>query len=165
MVEDIVLDTFPKESGVYLFKANEEVIYVGSSNNLYMRMIKHRSSIRKGANNSGTSKQDFYQYLQINHFTVEIHLADNYKLLEQDLIEKYHPKYNAIRAYTGVVWNGNKAEYNKEYNEKYKYNKQYDNQLCLYNGEYLTFNALRKRLRRQGISNPTAEAKKYLIKR
>lgn len=163
MVEDIVLDIFPKKAGVYLFKIDNEVIYVGSSKNLYQRMIKHRSYIRKGGAHG--YKQDLYKYIQSNHFSVEFQLTDDYRQLEQELIEQHHPKYNAIRAYTGVVWNGNKAEYNKKYNEKYQYNKQYDNQLCLYEGQILTLNALRKRLRRQGISNPTQEAIKYSLKK
>ena len=183
MIEDIVLDKFPKEACVYLFKVNDEVIYVGSSKNVYMRMVQHRSSIRKGGNNNGTSKQELYKFLQSNHFTVEIQLTDNYKKLEQELIEQYNPKYNSRRANTGVAWNGNKAEYMKQYNKQYKeeileqmkqyreshkeqqrqYNKQYKNQLCLYKGEILTLNALSKRFQRAGIEHSVLEAKKYLI--
>ena len=57
-------------------------------------------------------------------------------------------------------------EYNKEYKKTdkcKKANKQYYNQLCFYNGETLTLNALSKRFWRQGISNPAQEAKKYLL--
>ena len=43
-----------------------------------------------------------------------------------------------------------------------QYNDKYHNQLCYYNGETLTLNALIKRLMRQGISNPVKEAKKYI---
>ena len=42
--------------------------------------------------------------------------------------------------------------------------KQYQNQLCLYNGEIIKLNTLRMRFRKAGIENPTIEAKKYLIK-
>lgn len=165
MVENIKLDTFPKEAGVYLFSSNDEVIYVGSSNNLHQRMKNHRSCIRKGGNHS--YKQDLYQYLQLNPFTVEFQLTDNYKQLEQELVEKYNPKYNANRAYTGIAWNGNMTEYGKEYNEKYQYQKQYQskyiNQLCLYEGQAITLHALYQRFRRQGITHPTTEAKKYLL--
>lgn len=168
MVEDIKLDTFPKNSGVYLFKANDEVIYIGSSNNLYKRMIKHRSSIRKGSNHG--CKQDLYQFLQSNPFAVEFQLTNDYRQLEQALVEQYHPKYNAIRAYTGLgASKGREAEYDKEYKEKYKeevleQKKQYYNQLCFYNGETITLNALRQRLKRQEFDHPQIEAKKYLIK-
>ena len=167
MVEDLVLCSFPKEAGVYLFKTNDEVIYVGSSKNLYHRMTTHRSCIRKGGSHNGTLKQDFYQFLQTNTFTVEFQLTDNYRQLEQEFVEKYHPRYNANRAYTGVAWNGNRAEYGKEYNEKYQYQKQYQskyiNQLCLYEGQAITLHALYQRFWSQGITHPTAEAKKYLI--
>lgn len=43
-----------------------------------------------------------------------------------------------------------------------QYNNKYHNQLCYYNGKTLTLNALRKRFKRQGLSNPAAEAKKYI---
>ena len=171
MVEDIVLYTFPKEAGAYLFKIDNEVIYVGSSNNIYLRMVNHKSCIRKGGDHG--YKQDLYQYLQSNPFTVEFYLTDVYRQLEQELVEKYHPRYNSYRAYTGLVWNGNKVEYEKQRYRKYKeeileqnkkYSKQYDNQLCYYNGQTLTLNALRKRFRRKGITNPTKEAKKYIKK-
>ena len=174
MVEDIKLDTFPKEAGVYLFKVNEEVIYVGSSNNLYKRMTFHRSCIRKGS--ADGNKQDLYQFLQSNPFTVEFQTTDSYRQLEQELVEKYHPKYNIRRANTGVARKGNKAEYNREYKEKYKdeikqyYDshkeeiKQYRNQLCFYRGETLTLCALSTRFGRMGIDHPVLEAKKYLIK-
>ena len=72
-----------------------------------------------------------------------------------------------------------KKEYNKEYRktdkckayqktDKYKESRRkavnkYYNQLCCFNGETLTLNALRKRFKRQGIDHSTVEAKKYLI--
>ena len=64
----------------------------------------------------------------------------------------------------------NKSDKGKEAQKKYnksdkrkKSNKQYKNQLCFYNGETITLNALSKRFMRQGIPHPTAEAKKYLL--
>lgn len=42
--------------------------------------------------------------------------------------------------------------------------RKYRNQLCTYNGETLTFDALRSRFHRAGIEHPNLEAKKYLIK-
>ena len=118
MIEDIKLYAFPKEAGVYLFKADEEIIYVGSSKNLYHRISVHKTAIKKGSEHG--YKQDLYYYLQSNKFTVEFKTTDNYRQLEQELIEKYNPKYNSHRAYTGVAWNGNKAEYDKERYQKYK---------------------------------------------
>ena len=178
MIEDIKLYTFPKKSGAYLFKANDEVIYVGSSKNLNTRMKCHRSCIRQGSDHG--YKQDLYKYIQSNHFTVEFQLTDNYKQLEQELVEKYNPRYNAVRAYTGLgTCNGRETEYKKEWYQKYKeevseqkkqyyvshkqQKKQYYNQLCYFNGETITLCALRERFRRTGIPHPTKEAKKYII--
>ena len=122
MKENIVLDKFPKEAGVYLFKANDEIIYVGSSNNLRQRMMQHRSSIRKGSAHG--RQQDLYQFLQSNTFTVEFQLTDNYRQLEQQFVEKYNPKYNSHRANTGLgVRKGREAEYDKEHYHKYKEEK------------------------------------------
>ena len=195
MVEDIVLVRFPKESGAYLFKVDDEVIYVGSSKNIYHRISVHKTAIKKGSEHG--YKQDLYHYLQSNKFTVEFKTTDNYRQLEQELIEKYHPKYNSHRAYTGVAWNGNKAEYMKERYQKYKeeileqvkqyykankeqykeYHKsdkykkshrkasnKYNNQLCYFNGKPITLCALVAHFRKAGITHPTAEAKKYLIR-
>ena len=60
------------------------------------------------------------------------------------------------------------AEYNKQWHKTNKeqqrqYYKQYYNQLCLYNGETLTLDALRTRFRKAGLEHSVIEAKKYLI--
>ena len=167
MLNDINLKEAPAKAGAYLFISNDEVVYIGSSKNLYQRMAKHRTCINKGSNHGG--KQDFYQFLQSNQFTIEFRLTDNYRQLEQQLIEKYNPKYNAIRAYTGLdAKKGNEAEYALKHYYKYhdeylQYKKQYSSQLCSYNGETLTFKALSMRFKRKGVEHPTLEAKKYLI--
>ena len=57
-------------------------------------------------------------------------------------------------------------EYQKEYQQSDKYKecqKKYKKQLCLYNGEILTLNALSQRFIKAGIEHPTIEAKKYLL--
>lgn len=172
MVEDIKLDRFSKEAGVYLFKTDEEVIYIGSSKNLYNRMTQHISYIRKGL--KAKRNPALYRFLQSNPFTVEFQLTDDYRQLEQQFIEKYHPTYNSHRAYTGLgPRKGREAEYWKEFNNQYyeshnkeilEQKKQYYNQQCLYNGKILAFGALKNRFKRMGIPHPTAEAKKYLIK-
>ena len=61
-------------------------------------------------------------------------------------------------------------EYQKEYQQSDKYKKyqkefykEYNNQLCIYNGETLTLAALSKRFQRAGIPHPQIEAKKYLL--
>lgn len=119
MLEDVVLKNFPKESGVYLFKANEEVVYVGSSKNLYYRMKEHKKAVTKGSNAERNAA--LYDYLQNNQFTIQFQLTDDYHQEEQKLIEKYNPKYNTLRAYTGLgAFKGREDEYSKEYYQKFK---------------------------------------------
>ena len=87
---------------------------------------------------------------------------------EQKFIEALKPTYNDRRA------NGLDFERYKECKKEYektdkgkeshrKSSNKYNNQLCLYNGETLTLAASSQRFKRKGLSNPTAEAKKYLI--
>lgn len=153
MLEDIVLDKFPKEAGAYLFKVDDEVIYVGSSKSLYRRMAVHKAAIKRGSEHG--YKQDLYQYLQLNQFTVEFKLTDDYRQLEQELVERYHPKYNSNRA------KGLDVERQKKTHRKASNN--YESQLCCYNNEVLTLATLSMRFIKAGITHPTIEAKKYLM--
>ena len=85
----------------------------------------------------------------------------NKKYEKSDKRKKYQKEYQKSDKYKEY-----QSEYNKEYRktEKYKkYQKEYRNQLCSYNNEILTLGALSKRFERKGISNPTQEAKKYLL--
>ena len=55
-------------------------------------------------------------------------------------------------------------EYYQQNREKLKEHKnKYNNQLCCYNGETLTLNALSQRFSKAGIEHPQSEAKKYLL--
>ena len=101
--------------------------------------------------------QDMQKY-GVDKFAFEILAeveADKLKEKEQKFIETLKPIYNDRNA------NGWNIERCKETQRK-AVNK-YQNQLCLYNNETLTLGALRMRFRRQGLSNPSAEAKKYLL--
>ena len=153
--------------------------YIGSSKDAKKRWVEHKCpSSWKRLPNSQLYK-DIQEY-GVDNFEFEI-LAEvepcSLKETEQQFIERLKPIYNNYRA-NGFDFE-RKKEYNREYkkSEKYKkYNKKYEktekrkkakkeyqNQLCCYNGETLTLNALSIRFLRQGISNPTTEAKKYLL--
>ena len=86
------------------------------------------------------------------------------KEVEQQFIETLKPTYNQMNEKDLDVerYKEYKSEYNKT-NKCKKSQKQYYNQLCVYNGQTLTLNALSMRFRRMGIDHPTLEAKKYLI--
>ena len=108
---------------------------------------------------------------------LEVVESEKLKVTEQKFIELLKPAYNDRKA---KGWNVERyKEYKKEYEKtdkrkKYKkeyektdkrkkYKKEYDNQLCFYNGETLTLNALYQRFRKAGIDHPMQEAKKYLL--
>ena len=131
--------------------------YVGSSEDVTRRWNEHKlpSTWNKCPNNP--LYQDFKKY-GADKFAFEILAeveADSLKEKEQQFIETLKPAYNDRNA------NGLNVERRKESKKKYK--KEYQNQLCFYNGQTLTLNALSQRFWRQGISNPSAEAKKYLL--
>ena len=83
--------------------------------------------------------------------------------------KQYQKEYRKTDKYKDYQKEYQKTDKCKDYQKEYrktdkckKAHKQYNNQLCFYNGETLTLNALIKRFRRKGITHPTIEAKKYL---
>ena len=143
-----------KISGIY--KITNTVtgdFYIGSSKNVKSRLAVHKcpSTWKDNPNNPmyhdmknyGIDKFDF-------QILAEIEIA-SLKEAEQQFIEKLQPTYNDINA-KGL-----------DFERRKDYKKEYENQLCLYNGETMTLNALSTRFWRRGISNPTVEAKKYLL--
>ena len=157
--------------------------YIGSSKDVKKRWASHKwpSSWNKQPNNQ--LYQDMQKYgVDKFDFQIREEVEESFlKEMEQQFIEKLKPTYNSNNA------KGLNIERRKEYNKEYKktekgkesqrkaqnkyhksnkgkeYHKKYDNQLCFYNGETLTLSVLRARFWRQGISNPTLEAKKYLL--
>ena len=88
---------------------------------------------------------------------------------KSDKVKEYQKEYNKEYHKTDK-YKDYKKQYQKQYQKTDKYkeshkkaNKEYQNQLCFYNGETLTLNALSQRFKRKGISHPTQEAKKYLL--
>ena len=144
--------------------------YIGSSKNVKHRWADHKCpSLWKRCPN----KQMYIdmQKYGVDKFVFEI-LEEvepgSLKEKEQQFIETLKPTYNDRNA------DGLNIERSKEYMKQYqktdkrkkshrKANNKYYSQLCSYNGETLTLKALSNRFERRGISNPTTEAKKYLI--
>ena len=140
--------------------------YIGSSKDVKHRWAAHKTpSVWKNHPNNqmyldmqkyGVDKFEF----QILEEVEESFLKEK----EQQFIETLKPTYNNYNA-NGFDFERYK-EYQKEYKktEKYKEAKnKYYSQLCFYNNETLTINALRIRFLRKGIEHPTEEAKKYLL--
>ena len=131
--------------------------YIGSSNNVKRRWAAHKWPSRWNKCPNNPMYLDFQKY-GLENFVFEIleEVEENkLKKTEQQFIELLKPTYNQMNA------KGRDTERRKESHRKY--NNKYNNQLCSYNGETLTLNALSKRFRRAGIPHPTIEAKKYLL--
>ena len=140
--------------------------YIGSSKNVKIRWAHHKIQSTWNRCPDNPIYQDMKRY-GLDYFVFEI-LAEvepeKLKETEQKFIETLKPTYNKNRA------NGFDVERYKEYKKTDKYkethrkdNNKYYNQLCYYNGEKLTLNALASRFYKSGIEHPTIEAKKYLI--
>ena len=153
--------------------------YIGSSKDIKHRWASHKcpSSWKRFPNNP--MYLDMQKY-GLDKFVFEI-LADveagSLNVTEQKFIELLKPTYNSNRA------NGFDFERRKEYQKSDKFKEsqkeyqktdkgkeshkkavnKYQNQLCNYNGQTLTLHTLSMRFWKQGIINPTQEAKKYLL--
>ena len=141
--------------------------YIGSSKDVKKRWESHKwpSKWNKCPNNPMYLDMKKYGVDKFEFQVIEEVEEDSLKEAEQKFIEILKPTYNNNRA------NGFDVERRKKYKKQYnKYDigkesqRKYKSQLCCYNGETLTLNALRKRFWRRGISHPVIEAKKYLIK-
>ena len=169
-----------KISGIY--KITNTVtgdFYIGSSKDVKQRLAQHKCPSRWNDNPNSPLYLDMRKY-GIENFVFEVIEEAEESFLkekEQQFIEMLKPTYNSNRA-NGLDFERRKkyckeykkSDKGKEYNKKYeksdkrkKYKKEYNNQLCSYNGETLTLAALSTRFRRQGISHPQIEAKKYLL--
>ena len=161
--------------------------YIGSSKNVKNRWANHKckSTWNKHPNNPMYLDMKKYGVDKFELQILEEVEVDSLKKTEQKFIELLKPIYNSIRANGWDI--ERRKEYQKEYEKKYmkeyqksdkykeykkeyqksdkykKYKKEYNNQLCCYNGENLTLNALSLRFKRAGIAYPTKEAKKYLV--
>ena len=149
--------------------------YIGSSNDVKRRWTAHKcpSTWKKCPNNPMYIDMQKYG---VDKFIFEIleEVEESFlKVTEQKFIETLKPTYNNYNA-NGLDIERRKKyqktdkvkEYQKEYKKTDKCKKaqnKYYSQLCFYNGETITLNALSIRFFRQGIINPTQEAKKYLI--
>ena len=144
--------------------------YIGSSNNVKRRWREHKWKSTWNKQPNSQLYKDMQKY-GVDKFVFEIlaEVEENFlKETEQQFIELLKPTYNNYRAkgmdferYKEYEKSEKRKKAKKEYNKEHQ--KEYNNQLCCYNDQTLTLDALSMRFRRRGISNPTIEAKKYLL--
>lgn len=97
----------PSTAGIYLFKKGKEYLYIGKSVNIKARLLSHVENAKQDAKeNAIVSQSD----------CIETQITDSeFKalLLESELIQIHHPKYN-------VIWRDGKSHlYIKITEEKY----------------------------------------------
>ena len=140
--------------------------YIGSSKNIKNRLAAHKFKSTWKIHSNNQLYLDMQKY-GLDKFVFEIIAEveeETLKEAEQQFIELLKPTYNQMNA-KGLDIERYK-EYEKSDKRKESHRKaqsKYYNQLCLYNGETLTLNALRLRFKSQGIDHPVIEAKKYLV--
>ena len=144
--------------------------YIGSSKNVKRRWADHKcqSVWNRYPNNPMYLDMNKYGLDKFSFQILEEVEIEQLKEMEQQFIETLKPTYNRNRAdgwdverYKEWQEEYRKTDKSKEYQKQYQL--EYENQLCLYNGETLTLQALRSRFRKAGIPHPVKEAKKYLI--
>lgn len=160
-----------KISGVY--KITNKLtgdFYIGSSKNIMRRWIDHRNTAEWKRQPNSRLYKDIAEFGRDN-FTIEvIEQTTDLRAREQYYIEQLKPSYNNywangrdIKRYRETSRRNTEEWQQTHYNEYLTKNKAYYSRLCLYEGETLTLTALSHRFRRQGMSYPTQEAKKYLV--
>ena len=155
-----------KISGIYkITNTATGDFYIGSSKNVKKRWTNHKiqSTWKKHPNNPMYIDMQNYGVDKFEFEVLEEAEIEELKEKEQQFIETLKPTYNQMNEKDLDV--ERRKEYQKSDKGKESQKKavnKYQNQLCSYNGETLTLNALSMRFRRKGIPHPTIEAKKYL---
>ena len=146
--------------------------YIGSSNDVKRRWREHKcqTTWKRYPNNQMYIDMQRYGTDSFVFQVIEEAEIGQLKVAEQYFIETLKPTYNQMNAkgldierYKDYQKSDKRKEYQKEYHRKY--DKEYHNQLCSYNGETLTLNALSMRFYRAGVEHSAKEAKKYIIKK
>jgi excinuclease ABC subunit C len=104
------IDELPKTTGVYLFRAGKNTIYIGKAINIQSRVKNHfnQPSYR---DNLFIDKINKIGFFETNNSEIEA------LILEANLIKKYQPKYNVVWKdgknyfYVAVAQNENKISY------------------------------------------------------
>jgi excinuclease ABC subunit C len=88
MIDKNIINALPSHSGVYLFKRNNHILYVGKSINIKERIKNHFEQTK----NNSKEKKLFDEANKIEYLILDSDLKITLK--EAELIKKYRPKYN-----------------------------------------------------------------------
>lgn len=125
MKNNIDISNIPNKMGVYLFKENDEILYVGKAKNIKKRIQQYF----RGSKNSYKTP-----HLIEKANDIEYIICSNEKeslLLEQELIKKYHPYFNILLLddkkypYIVIELKPNKIEFKTKFFYKKEINSYY----------------------------------------
>ena len=87
---------------IYGIYNNDNLLYIGSTNNFYKRKITHLCNIK---NNNSNSKIKLYQYIKNNNLTIDIQILfssicskDEIAIIEAEYIKNNKPLLNQRQA-------------------------------------------------------------------
>lgn len=89
------INTLPSTIGVYLFVKNGKIQYIGKSVNIKARILSHLENAKVSTKEAAIINADTIRYVVTDSEFKAL-------LLEADLIQKHHPKYN-------VIWKDDKS--------------------------------------------------------
>lgn len=122
---------------------------------------KYNPKYNKNAAYTGTTKEEYQkQYRKENADSIKQY-KKQYDKEHADRNKQQQKQY--CKEHADSIKQYKKQWYKKNADSIKQKKKQYYNQQCLYENKLVTLNALRARFYRQGIKNPTIEAKKYLV--
>ena len=136
--------------------------YVGSSRNVMKRWTEHKYPSTWKRYPNKPLYQDMQKY-GVENFRFQLLcsvMPEYLTQVEQEYIEMLNPTYNSNNA---KGWDTERYRKYYQSEKRKEYIRKYNSQLCEYNGETLTLNALICRFQRMKIPHATLEAKKYLI--
>jgi len=91
------VERLPKNAGVYSFKNNKEILYIGKASNIRERVKNHfQSAFAKASARQATFRDSLFidKVRQIGFIKTNSEIEA--LILEANLIKKYQPKYNVI---------------------------------------------------------------------
>lgn len=90
MIDKNIINSLPSTIGVYFFKKEKKILYIGKSINIKARVKSHLEN----------AKFDRKEFLIVNNSdnieSITVDNEFNALILESELIKKYQPKYNVI---------------------------------------------------------------------
>lgn len=123
---------FEHKPAVYEFlDSDQNVVYVGSTCNLYKRMEFHRSSIKNLGSKSSKSNEKLYEYLSSHEYVVLwecYETVSEARAAEREWIEKEHPMFNRTRVQSinPLYLVSSKEDYNKYHRDYLQKNREYN---------------------------------------